>query len=245
MRLLVIMAALLTVGCSVIKVPALSGTNQENGLVELSFDHSVFQKPEVNWDQALLTATQQCQSWGYKKPQQVGEIQSECVSQNDRGNCNGYKKSRVYGCEMSNEQKSLIAEKKRQEELAEQRKKAEFAKEHPYLLLISCGINNQSSSDPGVCFYGDEYHSATALEIRTGNEYLHLSGYELQSGRIPQSINTDNEIFIPLKEHFSVLAEHSGYMEYLKLRARVVNALTGSVLFEKSAGPRGYIAIKN
>jgi hypothetical protein len=241
---LVIAVVLSTVGCSVIKVPALSGTDQENGLVQLSFDHSVFQKPEVNWEQALLTATQQCQSWGYKKPQQAGEIQSECISKNDRGNCNGYKKSRVYSCEMSNEQKAFIAEKKRQEELAEQRKKAEFAKEHPYLLLINCGINGQSGNNPAACFYPDTYKSATALEIHNGSEYIHLLGYELNRERIPQFINGNGDIAIPLKEHFSVLAEHSGCMEYLKLRARVVDTLTGDVLFEKSAAPRGYIAIK-
>ena len=85
----VILIAILSTlsACTTIKVPQATGGSKSDGVVEMSYQYGQFEKPEVQWDQALTDAISRCQAWGYAGAEAFGGTTSECQAYNGYGNC--------------------------------------------------------------------------------------------------------------------------------------------------------------
>ena len=73
--------------CAAIKVPQATGGSKADGVVEMSYQYGAFEKPQVQWDQALVTATSGCKAWGYSSAEAFGGTTSQCQAYNGYGNC--------------------------------------------------------------------------------------------------------------------------------------------------------------
>jgi hypothetical protein len=113
-------------GCATVKNPQVSGINKLAGIVELNYEYGLFEKPQVNWDEAKKTANSQCQSLGFKPAQQSSEPNDECISRTNNGGCAQHKVTANFQCELSPEQFAKLkdAEKKAEDEM-NQKKKAQ------------------------------------------------------------------------------------------------------------------------
>ena len=74
-------------GCASVKTLQATGGSRADGTVELSYEYGMFEKPQVQWDQGLVTATERCKAWGYQGAEAFGGTTSECQAYNGYGNC--------------------------------------------------------------------------------------------------------------------------------------------------------------
>ena len=74
-------------GCVTAKSLQATGGSKSDGIVELSFEYGMFEKPQVNWDEGDLIAIQRCQAWGYKSADRFGGTVESCQARNGYGNC--------------------------------------------------------------------------------------------------------------------------------------------------------------
>ena len=89
-------------GCASIKVPQATGGSRADGIVELSYEYGMFEKPQVQWDQALITARQRCGAWGYQDAEAFGGTTSQCQAYTGYGNCIRFFVTAKYQCIGSN-----------------------------------------------------------------------------------------------------------------------------------------------
>lgn len=91
MRSLVLCAVLalsvLTVGCASVKTLQPTGGSRSDGVVEMSYEYGMFEKPQPEWGKALNSARQRCQAWGYQDAEAFGGTTSQCQARNGYGNC--------------------------------------------------------------------------------------------------------------------------------------------------------------
>jgi len=69
--------ALLT-GCVTQKVVQATGGNRAAGLVDLSFQYGIREKPRFNTSQAFAAAQTQCKAWGYASAEPFGGRKARC-----------------------------------------------------------------------------------------------------------------------------------------------------------------------
>ena len=69
MVLLTLLAVMM--GCAVTKVPVATGGSRADGTVQLAFEYGGFERPQVDWDSARITAGQRCRAWGYTRSRLV------------------------------------------------------------------------------------------------------------------------------------------------------------------------------
>ncbi len=113
-KILISVATLLVVsGCATLKTPQINGTDKKEGLIDFSFTYGVFERPKVNWTESDVSATQQCLAWGYRNPSTNSDAWQECISTDNRGNCNSHRVTKRYQCGLSSEeaetQRKLLA----------------------------------------------------------------------------------------------------------------------------------------
>ncbi|MBM4197876.1 MAG: hypothetical protein FJ197_12460 [Gammaproteobacteria bacterium] len=72
-------------GCATVKVPVPTGGSRADGTVQLSYEVGGFEKPVVDWNQALGTAEDRCRAWGYHGAQPFGGTTSQCQATNQYG----------------------------------------------------------------------------------------------------------------------------------------------------------------
>lgn len=72
-------------GCATVKVPVPTGGSKSDGTIELSYQVGGFEKPVVDWNQALITATEKCRAWGYSSAEAFGGTKSQCQATNEYG----------------------------------------------------------------------------------------------------------------------------------------------------------------
>jgi hypothetical protein len=77
----------LVAGCATVKVPQATGGSRSDGVVDLSYEYGMFEKPQVDWGQAASVARERCAAWGYTDAQPFGGAKSECQAFNGYGNC--------------------------------------------------------------------------------------------------------------------------------------------------------------
>ena len=74
-------------GCATQKVPQATGGSRADGTVKLSFEYGIFERPEVQWDQAQKSAEKRCRIWGYDSADRFDGGTSQCLSTDNNGNC--------------------------------------------------------------------------------------------------------------------------------------------------------------
>jgi len=78
---------LFLVGCATVEVPQATGGSRADGVVRLSYQYGLFQKPRVQWGRAHATAKARCEAWGYSDAQRFGGEVKHCEARNGYGNC--------------------------------------------------------------------------------------------------------------------------------------------------------------
>ncbi|MFZ7135500.1 YecR family lipoprotein [Avibacterium avium] len=84
-------------GCSVHKDLVATGGSKADGTVELSLEHSPFEKPVVSEAQGLELAKKRCSAWGYKNAEKFGGQKRVC-NQFGFGGCDRFLVTIQYQC---------------------------------------------------------------------------------------------------------------------------------------------------
>lgn len=122
-------------------------------------------------------------------------------------------------------------------EAEEARKKQQFAKEFPYLLVVSCELGGQKY-DVTTCFTG-KYHFYTELEVRNGHEYQMYQFLNLKNaGKM-----TSEGLAIPLRSQFMVKGRNA--RNPFLLTFSVYDSVNMNLIYKKSAPIFGVIAISS
>lgn len=87
----------LVASCTTIKIPQATGGSKSDGIIELSYQYGGFEKPDVQWDKALMTARQRCSAWGYGNAEAFGGTTSQCQATNQYG-CTQFLVTAKYQC---------------------------------------------------------------------------------------------------------------------------------------------------
>lgn len=88
----------LIAGCATQKELVPTGGSRADGTVNLSFEYGMFEKPQVDWDQANREAAQRCAAWGYSGAQAFGGNTQRCEAVNGYGNCVRFLVTAAYQC---------------------------------------------------------------------------------------------------------------------------------------------------
>lgn len=93
------LAALITslVGCATPKQWTATGGSRSDGVVKLSYEYGLFQRPEADEQQGLEIAISRCSAWGYTSAQAFGGQTRKCNNISS-GNCNSWLVTREYQC---------------------------------------------------------------------------------------------------------------------------------------------------
>lgn len=78
MRIILVAVVLLISGCVVQKELIPTGGSRADGTIELSYEYTEFQTPEVNIQQGIDSARQRCIAWGYADAEPFGGQKSTC-----------------------------------------------------------------------------------------------------------------------------------------------------------------------
>jgi len=102
MKFIVLFAVFLLVimsmqGCAVQKQLVPIGGSRADGTVKLAYEYGMFEKPQVDGQQALNSARQSCGVWGYTDAQPFGSYLTNCVSMTQSG-CNRWRVTVEYQC---------------------------------------------------------------------------------------------------------------------------------------------------
>lgn len=122
------------------------------------------------------------------------------------------------------------------EEAEAARQQQQYAKDFPYVLVISCEIGGQKL-DIRACFTG-KHRVRTELELRNGSEYRMYQIHDLhQAGEM-----TRDGLIIPLRSDFTVRAQNAN--KYIMTFA-IYKTATKEQVYKKSASEFGVLAISN
>jgi len=84
-------------GCATTKNWSATGGSRADGVVRLSYDYGMFEKPQLSEDQALSLARQRCSSWGYTGAEAFGGSTQQCSSPSG-GGCQAWTVTKEYQC---------------------------------------------------------------------------------------------------------------------------------------------------
>jgi len=85
-------------GCASVKTLQATGGSRADGVIALSYEYGMFEKPQINWNQAQTTAATRCEAWGYQSAEAFGGSTSQCQARNGYGNCLRYLVTVKYQC---------------------------------------------------------------------------------------------------------------------------------------------------
>lgn len=74
-------------GCSSNKILQATGGSRSDGIVNLSYEAGLFEKPIIDWDQANAVALKRCEAWGYTSAEAFGGVNTQCQAFNGYGQC--------------------------------------------------------------------------------------------------------------------------------------------------------------
>jgi len=89
---------MLITGCVSQKELMSTGGSRSDGTVNLSFEYGMFEKPQVDWNQANAEAAQRCSTWGYSGAERFGGNMQKCEAVNGYGNCMRWLVTVTYQC---------------------------------------------------------------------------------------------------------------------------------------------------
>ncbi len=85
------------VGCATTKNYSATGGSRSDGTIKLSYEHGMFERPEVNEQEGIEMAKKRCASWGYKNAEAFGGINRVCNAPSSSG-CVQYLVTKEYQC---------------------------------------------------------------------------------------------------------------------------------------------------
>src|SRR5919108_2483330 len=94
-RLLLALAVLLG-GCTTYKLWSPGDSDQDNGIVRLTYEYRKYESPQVDERGGLEMARERCRDWGYPSARRKGEDR-KCIS-GDEINCSRWQVIREYRC---------------------------------------------------------------------------------------------------------------------------------------------------
>lgn len=238
MNILIILLTLLVSACATVKTPLPDTGNKDEGRVNLTYSYGLFEKPQVNWDQALVAATGQCKQWGYSPASKTSGPVDECIRRDQNNNCIQHLVTTSYQCQLSTAQLKTQDDERKKIAEVEKAKAEQFAIDYPYTAIFVCG--DDTHWNIYVCFQGSgSYGPDTHLEITNGTQYGLYKSYELDKvGR-----ETHEGFVIPLRNNFTIAARNSS--DNAKLTLFIKNNATGQIILTKSALQFGAISVKN
>jgi YecR-like lipoprotein/PDZ domain len=65
-------------GCATQKSLAITGGSRSDGLIELSYEATKFEQPNINYQQAAELALKRCEAWNYSDAEALGGYQGQC-----------------------------------------------------------------------------------------------------------------------------------------------------------------------
>lgn len=77
------------------------GGSRADGVVRLSFQYGMFQRPQLDENQAVTLATQRCAVWGYTGAEAFGAATQQCTATNQYG-CVSWIVTKEYQCTGAN-----------------------------------------------------------------------------------------------------------------------------------------------
>jgi|SoiMethySBSTD1v2_1073268.scaffolds.fasta_scaffold605447_2 hypothetical protein len=85
--LVLTLAAISVSGCATHKEMVPVGGSRADGTVRLAYEYTLFEKPQVNGQQAMSAAQSKCSAWGYTRAEAFGGGSAQCLQVNGYGNC--------------------------------------------------------------------------------------------------------------------------------------------------------------
>lgn len=91
---------LLMSGCasSVHKDMHATGGSKSDGIIELSFEHTEFEKPILDEQKNYELAKKRCESWGYSKAEAFGGSKRQCQMLGGWSGCASFLITKQYQC---------------------------------------------------------------------------------------------------------------------------------------------------
>jgi hypothetical protein len=96
-RLLILTSFAVLAGCTTYKLWTESGSDQNTGIVQLSYDYRKFESPQVDERAAIEMARERCRDWGYTNAHRQAEDR-QCVDGVET-NCGKWQVTREYRCD--------------------------------------------------------------------------------------------------------------------------------------------------
>ena len=75
-----------------------TGASRADGIVQLSYDYVLSDRPVLDWVSAQNTAEERCASWGYAGAQKFGGGRQICLTQDIFGRCKSFHVNVAYHC---------------------------------------------------------------------------------------------------------------------------------------------------
>ena len=93
----IIFTAIFLFGCATQKIMVPTGGSRSDGTVKLSYQFGMFEKPQIDSNQALSSAKQRCSAWGYSGAEAFGGATQICINSSG-GGCNTWQVTVEYQC---------------------------------------------------------------------------------------------------------------------------------------------------
>jgi hypothetical protein len=84
-------------GCAVTKDWVVTGGSRADAIMKLSYEHSIYEAPQTDPQQALNLARSRCTAWGYSNAEAFGGETRVCNNPSSSG-CNSWIVTREYQC---------------------------------------------------------------------------------------------------------------------------------------------------
>jgi hypothetical protein len=138
--------SILMSSCETIKYLSLTDGSKSDGTLKFSYDVNGFEKPVVQWDEAIANASERCKAWGYTGAEWLGDGTKTCIAYNQYG-CISWRYTYLCQCtgELLSEQIIIHQDQKSEPELTTKEKAIKELKQAKELLDM--GIITQDEYD--------------------------------------------------------------------------------------------------
>ena len=95
--IILILLTLLATGCATQKHWTATGGSRSDGIIKLSYEYGMLEKPDISLAQGISLAKRRCASWGYNNAEAFGGTMKQCTSYGSYG-CNRWIVTAEYQC---------------------------------------------------------------------------------------------------------------------------------------------------
>lgn len=75
-----------------------TGASRADGIVQLSYDYVLSDRPVLDWPSAQAIADERCSGWGYNGAKKSGANRKTCLAQDIFGRCKNFHVNVAYQC---------------------------------------------------------------------------------------------------------------------------------------------------